>query len=108
MKTEFVYGAVRADSLNGKMYYILFLPRIRRAVATFSPRRPGSSAGSDNVRLAADKMALGTSVFRYLYHSVSAHTHPRLNITIMRRTSGRSVGDFKESNVLSDRQNFFS
>ena len=76
---------------------------IRRPLTTRSAFDPGSA----QVWCMVDRVALGRFLSKYFgFFPVSIippmfHNHLRLHTTITRTTSGRSLGIFKQSNVLS-------
>jgi len=70
------------------------------------PWRPGFDPGPVRVRFVVDKVALGQAVLRVLRFSPVIilpifHTH-HLNVTLNRRTIGRSLGTVKQSRAVSD------
>ena len=93
MDTEFVYSAVRAESLIVKMYHIHIMPSIRRLVAqaqVLTRLRHYEPCGG--------KVALGNSFC--VYHSTQLCTHLCLNVTFIRTTNVQSLGTFKKAVLL--------
>ena len=80
---------------------------LRRLVADFSPRRPGFHLWTVHVRFELDTLALGSVslyVIRLYPDSIilpAFHNHLSFNTSLIRRTSGRKLGNFKQSNALS-------
>ena len=101
---------MRTKALNiGLMSIHCFLPysAMTQVVShRLSPWRPGFDPGPVRLRLMVDKVALGQVVPRVLRFSPVIippvfHTH-HLNVTLNRRTIGRSLGTFKQSRAVSD------
>jgi hypothetical protein len=101
---------VRTKALNiGLMSIHYFLPysaMTQMVSHRLAPWRPGFDPGPVHVRFVVDNVALGQAVLRVLRVSPVIippifHIH-YLNVTLNRRTSGRSLGTFKQNAAVSD------
>lgn len=84
------------------------MPWLRPCVTGLSTRRDGFDPRSVGVRFAVDKVAIShVSLPVLIFVPVSVippmlHSHFHINATFIRRTSGRSLGSFKQKISHSD------